>query len=277
MQIDATDADNWKFPVGTKFWKEFCFSSQRVETRMIEKISETAWTFQAFAWNDDESDAVLVPSCGSRNCAAIDEGLRHDIPSVNDCKACHEGTGRDVVLGFNALQLSQDRDSLAPHAEPKTAEMIDLRNLIDQGRLAHLSADFANHPPRIHADSPRERAALGYLRANCGGCHNAADPISSVGMILQSPLYGDPAVQQSYRETVIGHLSKYQIPDLAAGESYRVLPGDPSRSSVVYRMGTRNPFRQMPALGTKIVDQQAVDLLTQWIKDDLGHHAQANK
>ena len=39
------------------------------------------------------------------------------IPSRTDCRACHEGAAVPV-LGFSALQLSPDRDPLAPHAEP---------------------------------------------------------------------------------------------------------------------------------------------------------------
>jgi len=32
-QIDTTDMNHWKFPVGTKFWKEFTRDGIRVETR----------------------------------------------------------------------------------------------------------------------------------------------------------------------------------------------------------------------------------------------------
>jgi hypothetical protein len=34
-------------------------------------------------------------------------------------------------------------------------------------------------------------------------------------------------------------------------------------------MNTRDPYRQMPPLGTKIVDKEAVDLITKWILEDL--------
>ncbi len=37
-------------------------------------------------------------------------------PPQDDCRACHEGAPVPV-LGFGALQLSPDRDPLAPHAE----------------------------------------------------------------------------------------------------------------------------------------------------------------
>ena len=274
--IDASDGDNWVFPVGTKLWKEFAFG-KRVETRLLEKTGTGEWTYASYAWNGDGSDAVLVPERGSCNYVEIAPGVRHDIPGVNDCKACHEGSGRDVVLGFNALQLSSDRDTLAPHAEPYLESMINLDTLITRGRLAHVPSSLFNEPPKINAAAPQARAALGYLWANCGGCHNATDPLASVGMILRYPVEDSSRCAQTELPSIIGQPSKYQIPGLAAGQSERICPGDPSRSAIVYRMQTRNPFQQMPPLGTKIVDQEALNLIARWISDDLGRHAQVKE
>src|SRR4051812_19214908 len=38
--IDASRADAWEFPVGTKLWKEFSFGGRRAETRMIERLAD---------------------------------------------------------------------------------------------------------------------------------------------------------------------------------------------------------------------------------------------
>ena len=32
--IDTSDPDDWTFPVGTRFWKEFTFNGRKVETRL---------------------------------------------------------------------------------------------------------------------------------------------------------------------------------------------------------------------------------------------------
>ena len=266
--IDARQVDDWVFPVGTKVWKEFTFG-KRVETRFLYKVRKGAWMFASYAWNDQESDADLVDEFGSPNHVEIAPGIRHNIPGVTDCKSCHEGQGRDVILGFNVLQLSPDRDPNAPHAEKVTPEMVNLNTLVDRKLLLHLPTRYLNNPPVIAARSPRERAALGYLSANCGGCHNSTDPLSTLGMYLKRRIDVSPEVATSEMETVIGHKSKYQIPELPLDESYRILGGDSVRSTLVYRMATRNPYRQMPPLGTKIVDKQALDLITKWIKEDL--------
>jgi len=268
QSIDAKRVDDWVFPVGTKLWKEFSFG-KKVETRYLEKVGKRVWIFAAYAWNENESDAVQVPEAGSRNHVEISPGIRHDIPGIIDCKACHEGQGRDVVLGFNALQLSPERDPNAPHAEQVTPEMINLKNLVDQKLLAHLPKRFTVDPPVIAANSARERTALGYLSADCGGCHNSTDPLSTLGMYLKRSVDISPAAAKLELETVIGHKSKYQIPELDDDQSYRILPGDPSKSAIIYRIATRNPYRQMPPIGTKIVDTEALDLITKWIQEDL--------
>ena len=201
----------------------------------------------------------------------IAPGIRHSIPAVTDCKTCHEGQGRDIVLGFTALQLSPDRDPNAPHADPVTPDMIDLTGLVARKLLLHFPEHFVREPPVIAARSPVARAALGYLSANCGGCHNATDPLSSVGLILKRSVVTTPEVVTSEMASVIGRPSKYQIPELGPDQSYRILPGDPSRSAIVYRMNTRDPYRQMPPLGTRIVDTEAVALITRWIQEDLAN------
>jgi hypothetical protein len=266
--IDASRVDDWVFPIGTKIWKEFSFG-KRVETRYLEKVGKGVWVYATYAWNENETDADLVPETGLPNHVAIAAGVRHDIPGISDCKACHEGQGRDVVLGFNALQLSPDRDPNTPHAEQVTPEMINLKNLVDQKLLMHLPERFTIDPPVVLADSPRARTALGYLSSNCGGCHNSTDPLSTLGMYLKRSIGISPGAAKLELETVIGHKSKYPIPGLELDQSYRILPGDSSKSAVVYRMSSRDPYRQMPPLGTKIIDREALDLITKWIQEDL--------
>ena len=53
------------FRTGTKFWKEFAWGGRKVETRMIWKVREDEWVFATYAWNEDQTDAVLVPESGS--------------------------------------------------------------------------------------------------------------------------------------------------------------------------------------------------------------------
>lgn len=267
--IDVSDIDAWRYPTGTRIWKEFSFGRRRVETRMIWKASDADWVFAAYIWNQEQTDAELAPESGIADHVEVAPGKHHSIPSIDDCAACH-AAGRSPVLGFGALQLSDDRDPLAPHAEPVPQGAITLRTLVAEGRLDPPRPDLAGEPPRIRATSPRERAALGYLAANCGGCHNASGPLSRLGLVLAHEL------RAAEWETTVAAIASavdapggYKVPGVPAEDSRLVAPGDPGRSALAYRMRSRRPSSQMPPLGTVLADQEAIRLIEAWIAEDL--------
>jgi hypothetical protein len=265
--IDASDPDVWTFPVGTKVWKEFSFHGRKVETRLMEKIGAGQWRFASYAWNADESDAVLAPSKGLRAVAEIQAGLRHSIPSVSDCQVCHVNA-RTEILGFSALQLSPDRDPNAPHAEPFAAGMVDLDALIKRGLVRSFPAEWSHRALRIESPTSTSRAAIGYLHANCGNCHNPSGSLDAVNLLLRHPV-APGAAEEPALKTAVGKKGRFQIPGTLPGETFLICPGDPNHSAVFYRMSTRDPLRQMPALGTKLADAEAVDLVRRWIQQGL--------
>lgn len=265
--IDASDPDVWVFPAGTKVWKEFSFGGRPVETRLIEILESGEMRFASYAWNADGSDAVLAPAQGLKGVAEIQSGVRHDIPGVLDCQACHVNR-RAEVLGFSALQLSPERDPNAPHAEPVAEGMINLEVLTQRKLIRSHPAQWKRHPPRLSAASSTARAALGYLHANCGNCHNPAGSLETLNLLLRCSVAAN-AVSEPALETAVNKRGRYRIPHLAAGETFLIRPGDPERSAVLYRMSSRNPFHQMPPLATKLTDTEAVQLVRLWIEVDL--------
>ncbi len=264
-QVDARDVDNWVFPVGTRFWKEFTFAGRKVETRMLWRSSPDAWSYAAYAWNDAQTDATLASADGIPNVAEVAPGKRHGIPSREDCKACHEN-GRTPVLGFTALQLSTDRDPGAPHAQPLEAGMMTLKTLMDERLLDPPHPEFAARPPRIPGD-PRTRAALGYLSANCGHCHNEQSPLATVRFPLLMTAYASPVHVQQAIEALITRTTKWDLPETPSGTTLLIRPGAPERSALLARMRSRRPSSQMPPLGTVVPDREALDLIAQWITD----------
>jgi hypothetical protein len=265
--IDASNLDQWVFPIGTKVWKEFAFGGRPVETRLIERLADGDWLFASYVWNADLTDAVLAPAEGLRGVFEIRPGVWHDIPGVLDCQVCHV-TDRVEILGFSALQLSTERDPGDPHAEVVAPGMVDLLMLIGRDLIQSYPPRLAERPPRIDARSPTERAALGYLHANCGNCHNANSSIESVGLILRHSIAPTASGELALR-TAVDRIGRYRIPGAAQAETYHIRPGDPAHSAVLARMNTRNPFHQMPPLGTKIVDAEAVELIRNWILEGL--------
>ena len=268
--IDAKDGDAWRFPVGTRFWKEFSFSGRRVETRYIEKTGKATWIFATYVWDDQQREATLAPAAaGLRDHVEIAPGVRHNIPSVSDCKACHEGAERDAVLGFGALQLSPDRDPLAPHAEPQPEGAIDLEDLLKENLLRNAPPSWRTNPPIIAAANPRARAVLGYLHANCSHCHNDRDPVSSVGLSLRASFGAASGADQPTLRTAVGVSSKFQMRGISPDHCLRLAPGDIDHSVVLVRMRSRDGLSQMPPLGSKLVDTAALELISDWVRDGL--------
>ncbi len=261
-RIDDRDPGDWKFPVGTRFWKEFRFNGRKVETRLLWRATAGRWVFASYRWRENQQEADLVPPGGLDGAADLGGGLSHRIPSRADCEDCHVNRA-SPVLGFTALQLSPDRDPLAPHAEPALA---DLRALEDRKLLDPPRPELLEHPPRIQAPTPRGRAALGYLAANCGQCHTPEAPIRGVALILA---HRDGADPEPGWATTVARPSHFRLPGREEGGSMLVSPGHPEDSTLVYRMESRHPAAQMPPLGTVLPDQVALALIRAWIRDDL--------
>jgi hypothetical protein len=152
------------------------------------------------------------------------------------------------VLGFSALQL-------APA----------LRQLVASGRLAGAPTGPAD-APRIEASTPVERAALGYLHANCGHCHNASPHRAPLDLMLwQSAAHPAQSRRQALASMLDAKPRFAGTPD--AAQDAVVVPGDPARSLLLARMHTREPRVQMPPIGTRIPDLEGIERVRQWISD----------
>jgi hypothetical protein len=258
-RINVADVGKWQLPVGTKFWKEFSFNDRKVETRFLWQAAKDRWVFASYVWNDAQTDAVLASENGISNITEIADGKRHSIPSLSECRSCHDSS-RTEILGFNALQLSNDRDPNALHAEPLTSDMVTLRTLVDENLMTPRRDDLVATPPRIDAGSPQTRTALGYLSTNCGNCHNRESSIAKLGLILKDSSHCAAIATTANQR---GH---WVVPE-APEESRVINPGHPESSAIVRRVKSRRPISQMPPLGTVIADREAIDLLTSWINN----------
>jgi mono/diheme cytochrome c family protein len=189
-------------------------------------------------------------------------GRQHNIPSGADCAACH-GTSREP-LGFNPLQLSNDRDPNAIHGEPLAREMITLQTLIDERRLTGIVASWRRNPPRIDTSDPQTRTVLGYLAGNCGACHNGDGQISAQ---VPSVAYADLMDgADSIAERMIGQPTRWQAPGRTDG-TMLIDSSSPDQSALLLRLRSRRPSSQMPPLGTVLQDQQAITAIGRWISE----------
>lgn len=237
-QIDTTDMEDWAFPIGTSFWKEFSRAGLRLETRWLVKVGPGAhdWAGAAYIWLSDQSDAVLSPQ-GAKDVL----GTSHDVPSATECAGCHGGR-RSHVLGFSAVQLA------APGLP------LSLDELAREGALTR-----APEPPVTVPGEAIEREALGYLHANCSHCHNQRRPDREAG----SRCY-DPRRSLDFTLPARGPSELAQLPTYRTTAPY-VVPGQPDKSRLLQLVSRRGRLLHMPPLATEEVDADGVELLRGWI------------
>ena len=245
--IDASNADAWEFPRGTKAWKEFSHAG-RVETRFIERLADGSWRYAAYAWDAQGTRATLVPDGGANVAAAGAPSSRYAIPSREDCVACHEGA-KSPLLGFSALQLSAR-----------------LAELVANGTLRGLPQSLLDKPPQIAAATPAAREALGYLHGNCGHCHNDG-ALPALDLVLAQEA-GDPAESAARTlASLVGRSSRFRPRGAAAPE--RIVPGKAGESVLIARLASRDPRVRMPPVGVALPDAAGIATLSHWIENDL--------
>lgn len=266
--IDARNPDAWDFPPGTRLWKEFALGARRIETRYLERRADGTWRYATYAWSADGREAWLVPAGGAEldAIAGLPDG-RYELPSRDDCRACHEGAAVPV-LGASALQLSTERDPLAPHQQAAQAGEADLRLLTERGWLHHLPRALLDTAPRIAAASATERAALGTLHANCGHCHNDDGAPVPVRLVLSQRVADPVASRERVLASIVDVPSRHRSRAPTA-DARRIAPGHPERSVLALRMRSRDPRLQMPPLGTRLADPEGLALIERWIANDL--------
>jgi hypothetical protein len=249
--IDTTDPNAWQFPVGTKLWQELRLLGKRIETRFLWKEAPGLWFRTTFAWTEDQGAAPAL-TIGVANA----RGLPYEIPAVSACEKCHAGAP-DFVLGFEAVGLAMPRSS-----------GLNLQAL-QQGRL--LSKAPASLP--VVPGDPTTTAALGFLHANCGtSCHNRGPDAGAgqTGLYLKLTLSATGALPAQAQMTD-AWITSYKVPSSLtpygadAGNFWRIAPRDVAHSAIPWTVSRRDSVVQMPPLGTHLVDQNDVQMLSSWI------------
>ena len=231
--IDTSDADGWRFPVGTRVFKEFSVEGRVIETRMLWKIDEGEWVRVSYLQRADGSDADAVPE-GAPDAL----GTSHDVPDQGACFNCHRGVA-DFVIGVSAMQL--DRTSFDAWVAAGV--------LPDDTEWGETPGDET------------QRAALGYLNANCGHCHSDRHPLAALRTLrLFLPVGLDDPLEAPAWLTSAGLDAHHELD----GVLTIVEPGNPASSQLYRRMGVRDETA-MPPVGTERVDETGRALVERWI------------
>jgi hypothetical protein len=256
-KIDTSDMDFWKFPVGTKLWKEFTRDGVRVETRLVMRIgpgeTPSDWFYAPFVWNAAQDTAVAelfgVPDAN---------GTQHDVPSRIQCKECHDNTQPSRILGFSAIQLDWGTNT--------TASDITLKSLIDDNVLTNppTSPNASGQYFPLPGNTQYEQPALGYMHANCGHCHNPHSKVYiDTGVMMQLRL--TTGTLGTYTGTPTYTTTKNQTGMTVDTLTTIVVPGQPDNSILTHRFESPNPMVHMPRTGTEIIDETGRTILRDWV------------
>lgn len=264
-QYDPRDV--FSFPVGSVIVKTFGYLHDIRDASKGERIIETrllihtndGWIGNSYLWNADVSEATLKVAGTTADVEWIhyDGSTRKNnyiVPNANQCKACHEQAGKLMPLGPKARNLNRD------FAYPGGTEN-QLMHWSKAGVLAGAPADPAQALRLAHWPDPAtgslDDRARAYLENNCMHCHNPNGPGNTTGLDLTF----------DQREPLKFGVLK---PPVAAGRGagshfFDIVPGKPDDSILIYRLDSIDPGIMMPELPRRMVDEEAVKMLRDWI------------
>ena len=254
------------FPDGTVIAKTFAYRvkqapheqrEQLLETR-IELLHDGEWFGYSYQWNEDQADATLLLGGGVMEVSFIDGSgatvsNRYEIPNANQCLNCHSQNKEYVPIGTTARNMNR-------HFKLGDAN----ENQLDYLATRHWLSDLVDRDERQRLpvfDDPEtgslDARARAWLHVNCAHCHSPLGTAGTSGLDLRYS-QSDPSKFGVWKSPVAaGHGS--------GGRAYDIVPGEPDKSIMVYRMESQDPSIRMPSVGRNLVPREAVELIREWI------------
>jgi uncharacterized repeat protein (TIGR03806 family) len=249
QRITVQTNGDWDLPNGAVLMKNFRVGGRLIETRLFMRHPDGVWGGYTYAWNAQQSDAMLLQGGAQRD---IGNGQTWIFPSEAQCLQCHTSiAGRS--LGLESAQLN--RSFTYPQTGRSANQLTTLYHIdVLTPQVADVSTQPSLPDPGDSTASLASRARA-YLHTNCSQCHRPGGPTSSAM---------DLRYTTSLAATNTCNVSP-QSGDLGLGANARLIaPGDAANSLVVNRMNRRDQ-NAMPPLASNLVDTAGVALLTQWI------------
>lgn len=260
------DSVVFDFPVGTVLIKNFYYPHDFrkpengrtiLETRLLVHEAD-GWQAYPYIWNDAQTEAYYDPAGETKEVRYINAlGKKvvtpYLVPNKNQCKGCHASGSRLVPIGPSARQLN------APTREAQGRNQLAYWH--ERGLIRNFSPD-ARLPRRVVWDDPSTGTlndrARAYLDANCAHCHSENGSASTSGLFL------DIHEQDQAR---LGVMKSPVAAGRGAGNlDYDIVPGQPNKSILLFRMRTNDPAIAMPEIGREQVHREGVELIEEWIR-----------
>lgn len=270
------DAETFDFPVGTILSKTFMYpkegagprpqgsvgnkdgSRRLLETRLLVR-GKKGWVALPYVWNEEGTDATLEVVGASLEVKGMHPSGRtldidYAVPNMNQCQGCHERDKVVTPIGPKARHLNRDY----PYAEGPENQ---LARLVRVGYLKG-APEPAAAPRNAVWDDPDtgslEQRARAYLDINCAHCHDRLGPAASSGLYLTATEEERHALGLCKAPVAAGRGAGKDLP-------YDVVPGQPERSILVYRLDSKDPGVMMPELGRSLIHEEGVALVREWV------------
>ncbi|MDP7205165.1 MAG: c-type cytochrome, partial [Pirellulaceae bacterium] len=264
----------FSFPEGTVLAKTHSTRTSRTQSDSA-RVMETQlllyqggqWDAYSYAWNEDQTDAELVPAEGSQRVMKISdpaipggsENYSWRYHSRTECLTCHN-TRHGQLIGFLVPQLNHETpdgrqldrlqqaglirwaewDKATADKKPSTA---DLASLVD--------------PRQVYVDLATR--ARSYLFTNCAHCH-----MPGGGGTATIDLRHEVTLELTKTIGATPSQGNFLLQDARI-----IAPGDPAGSVLLYRM-SKTGSGHMPHIGPRLVDTEAVKMLGNWIASMTG-------
>jgi len=233
------------FPIGSVLRKDFALGGDLVETRLLVRHDDGAWSGYSYRWDEDGADAHYVGP-GAREEVG---GQTWTYPSSGQCLSCHTQAA-ERTLGPELAQLHG--------RHPEDHGVSELERFVTMGLFAAAGAAADPPPPLARLDD--EEATLGararsYLHANCASCHRPGGGAAG-GFDLR---FGTPFAAQGLCD------AHPERGDFGLGPDARILrPGSPEQSVLLARLRATGPGR-MPPLTRELEHLEAAAVIGAWI------------
>lgn len=255
------------FPVGTTLIKTFYYPIDARDPGKGRKLMETrlllhepsGWQALEYIWNDEQTEAYLEVAGDTKVVSWIDRTghsrtLNYSMPNLNQCKGCHNKNEKMTPIGPSARQLNGD----FMYSGSTENQLVHWQKV---GMISSLpSLESIPKAPKWNDESSGslEKRARAWLDINCAHCHNPEGPARTSGLFLH------------WQESDPTHLGIMKTPVAAGkgtgGRLFSIVPGQPDKSILVYRLESTDPAEMMPELGRKTTQTEGVKLIREWIQ-----------
>ena len=256
----------FEFPIGTVIAKTFAFpydardpsrGRRLIETRILKREPD-GWVGLPYIWNNEQTEATLDVAGDTRDVSWIhtDGRARTDnyiIPNANQCKGCHKAGEIMRPIGPKARNLNRDftyqggtenqlthwsrRGALVGAPEPAAAPRLAIWDDSKSGTL--------------------DARARAWLEINCAHCHSPEGPARNSGLDLLAS-QRNPTAFGSNKPPVAAGIG-------SGGLAFDIVPGRPDKSILAFRIASTHPGIMMPELGKRLVHDEGVALIREWI------------